>query len=129
MTKGLRSDDDVIYIWKAVGETYRGEQLYKVGVTSERLGSDRISQVANLHNMFPELIVSQVVSKRASKLEKKLLMLGENPDFSPGLDGYSEFRAFTETELSAALQMIEVYADENRSKENRYNANEISSVL
>ena len=112
MERGLRSDDDVIYIWKAVGETYLGEQVYKVGVTSERLGAERIVQVARAHDMTADIVIFQALNKRASKLEKKLLMLGENPNFTSGLDGYSEFRALTEDELKAATSLIELYSSD-----------------
>jgi hypothetical protein len=106
MQEGLRSDDDVIYIWRALGETYRGEQLYKIGVTSERLGDIRISQVASAQHMTPQIIAIQNVEGRASTLEKALLELGEDPKFSPGTDGYSEFRALSDSELVQALNLI-----------------------
>ena len=69
--------------------------------------------------MLPELVVFQVLNRRASKVEKQLLMLGEKPDFSSVLDGYSEFRAFTETELSPAIHLVKAYANcENTTLEN-----------
>ena len=107
MEKGLRTDDNVIYIWRALGETHLGIQLYKVGVTSERLGDVRIRQVAAEYDMDPELVCFQVTDKKASQLEKKILKLGINPGFDADKGGFSEFRAMTDAELDKALRIAQ----------------------
>lgn len=39
------SDRDTVYIWRAVNERYNGNSVYKIGITSARLGKQRITEV------------------------------------------------------------------------------------
>ena len=45
------SDDDAVYIWRAVDQSFNGYPVYKFGTTSARLDRRRISEVARFANM------------------------------------------------------------------------------
>jgi hypothetical protein len=99
------SDKDTLYLWKAVGQTYNGKQLFKIGVTSARLGDIRIVQVATASKFKYEKVVSKTLSGTAVSLEQKLLSFGESPQFT-GFVGCTEFRALSDSELSKILILI-----------------------
>lgn len=99
------NDNNAIYIWRAVGQVYNGNPVYKIGVTSARLGVRRIEQVAKGVGFEFEVICCEAVQCKASDLEKKLLILGEDPRFS-GFDGCTEFRALSDSALYAAISLI-----------------------
>ena len=99
------SDNDAIYIWRAVGEYFNGNPIYKIGVTSARLGEARVEGCANKAGFEFDLVCCEPVQCKATDLEKKLLILGENPCYV-GIDGYSEFRALSDSALYAAVSLI-----------------------
>lgn len=99
------SDNDAIYIWRAVGQYFNGEPVYKIGVTSARLGTHRIERVAGRVGFEHAVVCCQQVACRATDLEKRLLMLGDNPGFV-GFDGATEFRAMSDAVLWVALGLI-----------------------
>ena len=98
-------DNDTIYIWRAVGQYFNGEPIYKIGVTSARLGSRRIDQVAKDVGFEYVLICCEPVACRATDLEKRLHLLGHDPQFT-GFDGATEFRAMSDAVLWVALGLI-----------------------
>jgi hypothetical protein len=98
-------DDDVIYIWRAVGQFFNGNPVYKIGVTSSRLGNRRIEQVANQADFEYELICCELVQGKATDIEKKLHILGENPNYLD-INGCTEFRALSDSALYVAISMI-----------------------
>jgi len=102
------TDNDAIYIWKAEGESYNSTPVYKIGVTSERLGVQRIKECADRSGMTPTLIILRAV-KLASVLECKLLKLGNNPGYTE-IEGFTEFRSLTGIELMTAKSMIANYS-------------------
>ena len=110
------SDNDAIYIWRAIGETFNGEQIYKIGVTSARLGTHRIEEVCQRGNMQAEIIILAQVAGRASQLELQLLEIGTNPGFS-SFNGSSEFRAMSDEQLKQALALIAQAAQETIDEE------------
>ena len=99
------SDNDAIYIWRAVGEYFNGNPVYKIGVTSARLETKRIKQCAAAAGFEFDLICCEPVQGKASELEKKLHILGENPGYT-GIDGATEFRALSDSALYAAVSLI-----------------------
>lgn len=99
------SDNDTIYIWRVVGEFFNGVPVYKIGVTSARLGTRRIEQVATDAGFDYELICCEQVQGKATDIEKKLHILGENPGYKT-IDGYTEFRALSDSALYVAISMI-----------------------
>jgi hypothetical protein len=105
------SDNDAIYIWRAVRMSYNGESVYKLGVTSARLGTRRIDQVAQEAGLDYELILCQPVQGKATDLEKKLHLLGEDPKLE-GFNGSTEFRALSDSALATAVAMINLNVQE-----------------
>lgn len=101
----MPSDNDTIYIWRAVGQHYNGNPVYKIGVTSARLGTFRVERVARLGGFEFDLICCEPVQGKADELERKLHILGEDPKFV-GFDGCTEFRALSDSALYVAISMI-----------------------
>ena len=104
------SDNNAIYIWRAVGQVYNGNPVYKIGVTSARLGIRRIEEVAKLSGFEFELISCTPVQCKATELESKLHLLGENPHFV-GFGGCTEFRALTDSAMLVAIGLINSVAE------------------
>jgi hypothetical protein len=104
------SDSDAVYIWKAIGHVFNGLQVYKFGTTSARLEDRRISEVARFAGMDFDIVILIKVTVHASELESKLLQLGTNPQYK-GFNGASEFRALTDDELEAAIEVIRKYQE------------------
>ncbi len=98
------TDDDCLYIWKLVDEYFNGVQLYKIGVTSVRLGSKRIEICANSGGFEYDIIIMKEVPK-ASVYEKEFLTYGANPKLK-GFEGATEVRALTDNEIDTILAMI-----------------------
>ena len=105
MERAGGTDNDAIYIWRAIGETFNGMSVYKIGMTSARLGDRRIEQVCQAGNMQAEIIILAQVSGQAGQLESKLLNIGTNPKFIR-FDGSTEFRAMTDEQLSQAVRLV-----------------------
>jgi len=105
MERAGGTDNDAIYIWRAIGETFNGMSIYKIGLTSARLGARRIEQVCQAGNMQADIIILAQVSGRASQLELQLLTIGTDPGFS-SFDGSSEFRAMTDEQLAQAVRLV-----------------------
>ncbi len=98
-------DNDAIYIWRAVGQHHNGCPVYKIGVTSSRLGLWRVERVANKAGFEFDLICCEPVTCKATDLERKLHILGEDPGYT-GFDGATEFRALSDSALYAAITLI-----------------------
>lgn len=94
-------DNDVIYIWET-SETYHSKKVYKVGVTSNRLGLKRINQCAIGMGTECKNIVAYIRTNNARVIEKELLKTGEKYTKIKG-DGYSELRCFDSIELNQSL--------------------------
>lgn len=100
----LASDYDSIYMWCA-----NEIDIYKIGVTSQRLGEWRIDNVAKKSGFNPSGIII-AKSKNALEAEKILMKIGLSAGFS-GFDGSSEFRVFSAVEYQKAYEVIYDYAD------------------
>lgn len=98
-------DNDAIYIWRAVGQHYNGHPVYKIGVTSARLGTARIEWVSRKSGFEFDLICCEPVTCKATEIERKLHLLGEDPKFI-GFDGCTEFRALSDSALYTAITLI-----------------------
>lgn len=103
-------DNDAIYIWKAVGHSFNGVQVYKVGVTSKRLNDRRIDQVSKEANMVADIVILAGVNCKANKLESQLLKLGVSPGYQ-NFSGCTEFVAMTDAQLKQAIKLIEKHAN------------------
>lgn len=98
---------DTIYLWEAVGETYNGKKVYKLGVTSQRCGNKRVVEVACRAGVESRLLVARFLGDwYVPELEKRLLAFGEDPKLDVP-DGRTEFRALTAEELAVILRIIE----------------------
>ena len=104
------TDNDAIYIWLVAGLVFNGLPVYKIGVTSHRLGDARIQQCAKANDMMPRIVkLAQVEGIKATDIEGELHSLGQTVDCIPqGADGYTEFRALTNDELRLAIDVIEL---------------------
>ena len=100
MVPQARSDFDAVYLWKLrdFGD------VYKVGVTSHRLGDARIKFVSAMSGYDVEYYFV-VKSDRACEIETQMLKLGR-PFHGVSCSGMTEFREFTPQELSQCLQMM-----------------------
>jgi hypothetical protein len=93
------TDNDVVYIWRD-----SGSDLHKVGVTSARIGEDRIDICSGKHNMDPRIVFMLKVDD-ARAVESQLLELGTDPKLDSSIDGYTEFRKLTDAELGKAVSI------------------------
>lgn len=100
------SSYDVVYIW---GENLGNNWLCKVGVTSERLGMERIESVSQKSGVVCEF---SIIAKSSCALiaEKFLKKLGEDSLLN-GFNGSTEFRILNNSELTMASEIIYEYAD------------------
>lgn len=98
-------DNNTIYVWKAIGQFFNGEQVYKVGVTSHRLGDSRVKDVSKLAGFDYEVICITKIKNKATVLEKKLHKLGKNPKYR-GFAGCTEFRAFSDKDMEKIMEII-----------------------
>ena len=100
------SDKDAVYIWRAINERYNGNPVYKIGITSARLGKQRITEGAWSSGSKAELIVMAKMPGKAVEVEAELLTLGDNPGYS-GFCGSTEFRALSDNDLDKSLAIIQ----------------------
>jgi hypothetical protein len=92
---------DMVYIWHAEND------IFKVGITSENLGNQRIYDVARDAGFNPEIIIlKNVGTTRAIQIENQVLKLGKLVSFERKFTGFSEFRHFTQDELDKAIEII-----------------------
>jgi hypothetical protein len=93
------TDNDVVYVWRdAVSD------LHKIGVTSARIGEQRISRCKRINDMDPRIVFMLKVPD-ARAVELKLLELGADPELDSSIDGYTEFRRLTDAELGRAVSI------------------------
>jgi len=104
---GGNSDYDIVYIWRADGQFFNNLPLYKVGVTSFRLGESRIRKVAQAVKFRPILIAYAERPDDANTIEKLILQIGHNPLLT-GFDGCSEFRAMRDEDVWLAIDILRV---------------------
>lgn len=100
-----QSDNDAIYLWKVIGEFRNGVQVYKVGITSARLGDQRIREVAKTHGFDFEIEILAKTIGKATDLEGECLKIGTKLTDIIG-DGATEFRALTELELRQVKRLM-----------------------
>lgn len=97
------NDNDIIYLWKAKNISFQNKPVYKIGITSKRLGSERIRSVS-LSSGFQFDILLFRNTKRAKYLETQMLKFGLIPDLNK-FDGCTEFRALNDHELKKVLKI------------------------
>ena len=103
-----------MYIWTSddMGK-YNDKRLYKIGITSSRLGDDRIHRVAAKKGMKANIVAFMKVSGiKATSLEKTILSMGDDPELR-GFDGATEIRAMTNDDIKNAINLMAEYAIED----------------
>lgn len=90
---------DAFYIWKAGSKEWKGNPVIKIGITSSRLGFERIYDCAG-RNKLKVADVWLFKTEHATKVERCFHdVLREVPDIGI-VDGKTEFRACSEVDLS-----------------------------
>ena len=117
MFSGFREgygDYDALYVVLAKGVFFNGEQVYKIGLTSARLGLDRIRKLRCHSKMEFEIItlVSLIPGTPSAQLEKRLHAIGTDPKLIK-FSGSTEFRALSPEQLGVVLDQISMYSAAN----------------
>jgi hypothetical protein len=90
-----------VYLWHAEGD------IFKVGITSENLGDQRIYDVAKDAGFIPEIVMLENVGTvMAKKIESQILKLGNPVSFRRKFPGSGEFRHFSSSDLSKVIELI-----------------------
>lgn len=106
-------DNNAFYVKRAIGHRFNGEDVFKVGVTSLRLGADRLERQSRLSGIVHETVLpSTGVIGSATNIESFALSIGSNPKYS-GFDGCSEYRAYSKSELESILDFVKLCASKN----------------
>lgn len=99
-----KCDYDCIYIWKPSGF----QDLYKIGITSKRLGVARIEYVSRSFGFEVDLLYIKGTDN-ALKKEKEMLLLGTPAKMNKSLNGFSEFRHLTHNQFRDCLRIMGVH--------------------
>lgn len=94
------TDANVFYIWGNAADT----GVYKVGITSERLAEKRIKGCARKNRMKANIIL-MITVRDARDIESKALEIGEAVKYPSSIDGYTEFRRYTDHELGEVYRL------------------------
>lgn len=106
-------DNNAFYLKRADTCYFNGNPVFKVGVTSTRLGDARLKQQERMSKMSHTPIINPTeVVGFATDIEGYALSLGENPGYI-GFDGCSEYRAYSDADLQAIKAMVELCAGEH----------------
>jgi len=101
VTGDIPSDNDCLYIWRI-----KDTNIYKIGITSQKLGYERINRVSGYHKVDAEIVAYTKVLD-AFAIERVLHKKYDTPqDLIISGDGYSEFRTLTDDELSNVLDFL-----------------------
>ena len=98
-----RCDYDCVYIWKPSGFG----DVYKIGVTSKRLGTKRIDHVSGNYGFEVEFLQMKACPD-ALKKEKLMLSFGQPAKMCRDYDGFSEFRHLSDGEFLSCLNIMDV---------------------
>ncbi|MFM2007602.1 MAG: hypothetical protein RLZZ09_3257 [Pseudomonadota bacterium] len=93
---------DCVYMW-AVNEEF---DLYKVGITSEKMGNYRVHQVAKEAGVTPTILfIRKVGYDLAKKIERQMKKIGRPYKFPKKFFGHSEFRYMTPNEVQQCINL------------------------
>jgi hypothetical protein len=96
------AERDCVYLWSVEGES----GLYKIGITSHKMGTYRINQVAKEAGVMPRLVfLKQVGYENAKAIENKMKKLGTPYKFSKKFYGHSEFRYLSPSEVAECVKL------------------------
>lgn len=107
------SANDAFYMWR-MGDGNDGEPDYKIGVTSRRLGDQRIRDVANKWRVNPHVLLL-VDAFDATKIERMVRKkyLYNRPYMDSDKDGKTEIYRFSESEAEIVLEMLKIACQES----------------
>lgn len=94
------TDANVFYIWENADDP----GVYKVGITSERCAGKRVSQCARDNKMTANVIL-MVSVQDARDIERRALKIGDSVNYPDTIDGYTEFRRYSDEELGQVWRM------------------------
>lgn len=101
-------DNNAFYMKRAEGCWFNGHPVFKVGVTSARLGNRRLIQQERKSGIKHRVEVppTELVGF-ATVVEGFALGLGHNPGYL-GFDGCTEYRAYSDEDVQAIRTMVEL---------------------
>ena len=91
---------NVFYIW----ENTQDPGVYKVGITSDRCADERIAICTRKNDMTANVIL-MAHTPNARDIERRALELGDDPRYPDTIDGYTEFRRYSDAELGEVWRM------------------------
>jgi predicted nucleic acid-binding Zn-ribbon protein len=94
------SDANVFYLWANDDDP----GVFKIGITSERRDADRIIECTRKTNLTPRIIM-MLKTPNARDIERRALELGDDPRYPDTIDGYTEFRRYSDAELGEVWRM------------------------
>ena len=101
-------DNDAFYMKRAKDHYFNGNPVFKVGVTSIRLGDARLKQQSLASKIKHEVVIQPTrIIGAATNIERYALSLGANPQYV-GFDGCSEYRAYSEEDVLKIKEMVEL---------------------
>jgi len=104
MESNLRSDGDVLYVWQV-----KGTNVYKIGVTSFRLGIQRIVEVSRKMGVEFKIILMKHLNN-AFGLETSLLNVLDSVELSCAFTGSREFREIEPHQMYEIKQIVRYYS-------------------
>jgi len=96
------TDNNAVYIWRVIGMN----NVYKIGMTSCRLGRVRIDYVAKESNLEADIILLIKVGN-GLKVEKEMMKIGVQYEFGRKFSGSTEFRTLTDDELNQVIDIAQ----------------------
>jgi len=102
----LNSDYNVVYAW---GYWDDNVLVCKFGVTSQRLGEERIKSVSKKSGIPIEFQI-MIKTRSSIEAEKHLVAMGNDAGFK-GFNGSSEFRVFHKDDLKKIYEVMYEYAE------------------
>ena len=102
------SDYDAIYLWRSDIKV-DGNWVYKVGLTSHRLGEDRIRKVATAAGTTAKILILCKTTCNAIHVERLIKKFGTRPTLK-WFNGYKEFRVMTAAQVRQVMAIIKQHA-------------------
>ncbi len=101
--KSYKCNNNVIYLLSGV---FNEIKIYKIGVTSKRRGNIRFTQIKRESGISDMKMIVKKDVVDALKLEAEILSLGSRVYGLKKFGGYTEFRYYSDTELSQIRNIL-----------------------
>ncbi|MCZ8166656.1 MAG: hypothetical protein O9280_13070 [Silanimonas sp.] len=106
MVRKPQSKDTRLYIWKADEVRFSGQYLYKIGLTKNDRGWERVAEVSEGAGLRAVLLLEALTdSASARQLERAALKFGRPADVGR-VGGSTEFRWLTDIEYQAIESIV-----------------------